>query len=77
MIASMIPRARLVPFASVNHTPLPNEPAFGFVQRMIDEFLLGDAEAPGAAGSLGERTTNADGAVPPRLRVVGGPEISS
>ena len=77
MIASMIPGARLVPFASVNHTPLPNEPAFGFVHRAIDDFLLGNADAPGAADRLGQSKANVAATVRPRLRVVGGPAISS
>jgi pimeloyl-ACP methyl ester carboxylesterase/DNA-binding winged helix-turn-helix (wHTH) protein len=43
LIASSIPGARLEPFDSLNHTPLPGEPAFDEVYRLIDEFLLPQA----------------------------------
>ena len=76
MIASMIPGARLVPFASANHTPLPTEPAFGFVNRLIDEFVLGSAgdharkeRAADAAATEEPADANA------RLRVVGGSRL--
>jgi len=44
LIASSIPGARLEPFDSINHTPLPGEPAFDEVYRLIDEFLLPQAD---------------------------------
>ncbi len=44
LIASAIRGARFEPFASVNHIPLPGEPAFDEVHRLIDEFLLPQAE---------------------------------
>jgi pimeloyl-ACP methyl ester carboxylesterase len=44
LLASSIPGARLEPFASINHTPLPGEPAFDQVYRLIDEFLLPRAD---------------------------------
>lgn len=40
LVASSISGARLEPFASVNHTPLPGEPAFDQVYQLIDAFLL-------------------------------------
>ena len=56
LIASRIPGARLEPFDSPNHTPLPGEPAFQQVNRLIDEFLLGAvsdrAPGPGAQPAL-------------------------
>ena len=39
LIASSIHGARLEPFDSPNHLPLPGEPAFAQVLRLIDEFL--------------------------------------
>jgi pimeloyl-ACP methyl ester carboxylesterase/DNA-binding winged helix-turn-helix (wHTH) protein len=39
LIAASIPGARLEPFDSPNHTPLPDEPAFEQVQRALDEFV--------------------------------------
>ena len=62
MIASMIEGARLVPFTSVNHTPLPTEPAFEGVNRLIDEFLLGVGHA--------QATPDEDSGARPPLRVV-------
>ncbi len=50
MIASTIPGARLIPFTSVNHTPLPGEPAFEAVNRLIDEFVLGPVRGRGVPG---------------------------
>jgi pimeloyl-ACP methyl ester carboxylesterase len=49
LIASMIAGARLVPFDSFNHSPLPGEPAFEQVIGLIDEFLLSHSEDPSAA----------------------------
>lgn len=40
-IAAAIPGARLEPFESPNHTPLSGEPAFEYVQQLMEEFLLG------------------------------------
>jgi pimeloyl-ACP methyl ester carboxylesterase/DNA-binding winged helix-turn-helix (wHTH) protein len=65
MIASMIEGARLMSFTSVNHTPLPTEPAFDMVNRLIDEFLL----RPAGAHDSSVR----DAATRPALRVVPGP----
>jgi hypothetical protein len=39
LIASSIHGARLEPFDSPNHLPLPGEPAFAHVLRLINEFL--------------------------------------
>jgi pimeloyl-ACP methyl ester carboxylesterase/DNA-binding winged helix-turn-helix (wHTH) protein len=44
LIASRIRGARFEPFDSRNHTPLPGEPAFEQVNRLIDTFLLGSAD---------------------------------
>lgn len=60
LIAAAIAGARLEPLDSVNHTPLPGEPAFEQVNRLIDEFLLGGEAAPMPARAL------------PKLRSVGG-----
>ncbi|WP_280151750.1 alpha/beta fold hydrolase [Piscinibacter sp. XHJ-5] len=52
LIASSIAGARLEPFDSVNHTPLPGEPAFEQVYDLIDDFLLPQADVlhlPGSA----------------------------
>ena len=65
MIASTIEGARLMPFTSVNHTPLPTEPAFDMVNRLIDEFLL----CPAGARDSSVR----DMATRPALRVVPDP----
>jgi pimeloyl-ACP methyl ester carboxylesterase len=77
MIASMIPGARLVPFASVNHVPLPTEPAFDIVNRLMDEFLLG---APSERGFEGQTTevaaTRETADAHPHLRVVRGAKSS-
>ena len=43
LLASAIRRARLEPFDSPNHLPLQGEPAFEFVGRQIDEFVLRSA----------------------------------
>ena len=51
LIASRIRGARLEPFDSRNHTPLPGEPAFAQVNRLIDEFLLGRATGHAAGPS--------------------------
>ena len=76
MIASMIPGARLVPFASANHTPLPTEPAFGFVNRLIDEFVLGTADANGREEQGVETAATGEVAdANARLRVVGGARL--
>ena len=40
-IAAAIPGARLEPFESPDHTPLSGEPAFEYVQQLMEEFLLG------------------------------------
>jgi hypothetical protein len=40
LIASGIRGARLAPLACINHTPLPDEPAFAEMNRLIDGFLL-------------------------------------
>lgn len=45
LVASSVVGARLVPFDSQNHVPLCGEPAFAQMNRLIDEFLLGDAAA--------------------------------
>jgi hypothetical protein len=65
-----------VPFASVNHMPLPTEPAFGIVNRLIDEFVLG------AAGEHGDEERAVEPAATgelvddrARLRVVGGVQL--
>lgn len=44
LIASRIRGASFEPFDSPNHTPLPGEPAFEQVNRLIDTFLLGSAD---------------------------------
>jgi pimeloyl-ACP methyl ester carboxylesterase len=41
LMASSIRGARLEPIDSRNHTPLPGEPAFDQVNRLIDAFVLG------------------------------------
>jgi pimeloyl-ACP methyl ester carboxylesterase len=46
LIASGIGGARLETFASRNHQPLPGEPAFDHVMRLIDEFLHVDVIHP-------------------------------
>ena len=79
-IASSIPNAKLVPFDSPNHTPLPTEPAFGFVNRLMGEFLLPRGPAEGlsdtdAAAAPGAGQRGADPRA--RLRVVGGTANSS
>jgi pimeloyl-ACP methyl ester carboxylesterase/DNA-binding winged helix-turn-helix (wHTH) protein len=45
LIAATIPGARFEPFESLNHAPLPGEPAFLHVMRMIDEFIEAGAPA--------------------------------
>jgi pimeloyl-ACP methyl ester carboxylesterase/DNA-binding winged helix-turn-helix (wHTH) protein len=60
LIASAIHGARLEPIDSVNHTPLPGEPAFDEVNRLIDEFLLPRA----AVHHLGRQAAPALRAVP-------------
>ena len=67
MIASMIEGARLTPFTSLNHTPLPGEAAFDVVNRLIDEFLLGAGNAQAALGK--------EAGARPALRVV--PRVAS
>lgn len=45
-IAATIPGAKLEPFDSPNHTPLPGEPAYAHVQRSIVDFVhAGDSTA--------------------------------
>jgi pimeloyl-ACP methyl ester carboxylesterase len=76
MIASMIPGARLVPFASANHTPLPTEPAFGFVNRLIDEFVLGTDGVQGREGRVVEASATGELVdAHALLRVVGGARL--
>ena len=65
LIASTIVGARLVQFESQNHVPLCGEPAFAQMNRLIDEFVLGDAAAIAARRSSGKP----DSATP--LRLVG------
>ena len=55
LIASSIPGARLEPFDSVNHTPLPGEPAFDAVYRLIDEFVLPQADVHRLNGAAAPR----------------------
>jgi pimeloyl-ACP methyl ester carboxylesterase/DNA-binding winged helix-turn-helix (wHTH) protein len=43
LVASGIAGARLVSFESQNHVPLCGEPAFETMNRLIDEFVLGNA----------------------------------
>jgi pimeloyl-ACP methyl ester carboxylesterase len=65
LIASSIAGARLVPFESQNHVPLCGEPAFAQMNRLIDEFVLGDS-----AATVAPRAPNS-GAGVAALRVVG------
>ncbi len=65
LIASSIAGARLVPFESQNHVPLCGEPAFALMNRLIDEFVLGDSAATVAPRPPNSRTGFA------ALRVVG------
>ncbi len=70
LIAAGIPDAQLEQFKSANHVPLPGEPAFGLVMRLIEEFL-GDAALGrgGSAQAMHDRRT---------LRLVGaGPTLGS
>jgi pimeloyl-ACP methyl ester carboxylesterase len=60
LIASGIRDARFEPLACINHTPLPDEPAFAEMNRQIDEFLL---QTP-AVRSIGPSLER------PQLRVV-------
>ncbi|MGM9486016.1 alpha/beta fold hydrolase [Ideonella sp. YS5] len=53
LVASSIAGARLVPFDSPNHVPLCGEAAFAQMNRLIDEFVLGDAPA-----KIGAHTSN-------------------
>jgi pimeloyl-ACP methyl ester carboxylesterase/DNA-binding winged helix-turn-helix (wHTH) protein len=46
LIAATIPGACFEPFESLNHTPLPGEPAFDQLRRRIDEFVGGAAVRP-------------------------------
>ncbi|MDH5540391.1 MAG: alpha/beta hydrolase, partial [Rhizobacter sp.] len=41
ILASKIPGARLETFGGSNHTPLPTDPTFEPVNRLIDDFLQG------------------------------------
>jgi pimeloyl-ACP methyl ester carboxylesterase len=65
LVASSIAGAHLVPFESQNHVPLCGEPAFGLVNRLIDEFVLGDDDSQAEP-----RMPTADSTIAP-LRVVG------
>lgn len=55
LVASGVAGARLVTFDSLNHVPLCGEAAFAQMNRLIDEFVLGDAaatsEPPAAQGA--------------------------
>ena len=69
LIASTIVGARLVPFESQNHVPLCGEPAFAEMNRLIDQFVLGDAAAIPARRSSGKpNSATAPGAIGPRGR---------
>lgn len=63
LVASSIVGARLVPFDSQNHVPLCGEPAFAQMNRLIDEFVLGDA----AAKTASHTSTRTAGATALRL----------
>lgn len=73
LIASMIPGARLEPFDSLNHSPLPGEPAFEEVIGLIDEFVLSQSNEPRTAGRGAESVSARNGVeADTLLRVVGG-----
>jgi pimeloyl-ACP methyl ester carboxylesterase/DNA-binding winged helix-turn-helix (wHTH) protein len=68
LVASGIAGARLVPFDSQNHVPLCGEPAFAQINRLIDEFVLGNAAVGDATRTLTPRNGAANVATP---RVLG------
>ncbi len=73
LIASMIPGARLEPFDSLNHSPLPGEPAFDEVIGLIDEFVLSQSNEPRTAERSAEPVSARRGVeTDTLLRVVGG-----
>ncbi|MEO7151762.1 MAG: alpha/beta fold hydrolase [Burkholderiaceae bacterium] len=51
LIAASIPGARLEPFDSPNHSPMPDEPAYAQVLHAIEAFVAGACE-PAAAAKL-------------------------
>jgi pimeloyl-ACP methyl ester carboxylesterase len=52
LVASSVAGARLVTFESPNHVPLCAEAAFAQMNRLIDEFVLGEAAAKSASRQL-------------------------
>jgi hypothetical protein len=72
LIASAIEGARLEPFESPNHTPLPDEPAFEQVLRSIDDFVPGRANVHRLTNSgTGDAAAPSAAASRPNLRIVG------
>jgi pimeloyl-ACP methyl ester carboxylesterase/DNA-binding winged helix-turn-helix (wHTH) protein len=67
LVASSIAGAHLAPFESQNHVPLCGEPAFALMNRLIDEFVLGDDDSRAEP-----RMPTADATIAP-LRAVGSP----
>lgn len=71
LIASSIRCASLEPFESPNHLPLLGEPAFEFVQRQIEEFLLSSASFhPAHRHRAADVPVQRNAAMPHTLRAV-------
>ena len=67
-MAAGIPGARLVTLDSQSHMPLPQEPAFDELVRLIEDFIAQAGAARPVTGGRGDSHANAA----PALRLVAG-----